>query len=269
VTTRIPLIFTWALLASAGSGHAATHYVDLNSSAPTPPYTNWATAATVIQDAVDAAAAGDEIMVTNGLYAAGGRAVGTNVLVNRVAVDKPLALRSVNGPQVTVIQGYQVPGTTNGDGAIRCVYLTNGATLSGFTLTNGATRTTGDWEEQSGGGVWCESATAVVSNCVIAGNMAYDGGGGAYGGTLNHCTLSGNSVTGGSGAGGGAHRCIMYNCTLNSNSASGIGGGAYESKLNHCTLTGNSVSEGGGVAGCTLNHCTLGGNSATNCLFQH
>ncbi len=64
--------------------------------------------------------------------------VGTNLLGNRVAVDKLVTLRSVNGPQFTVIQGYQVPGVTNGDGAIRCVYLANGASLSSFTLANGS-----------------------------------------------------------------------------------------------------------------------------------
>jgi hypothetical protein len=45
--------------------------VDVNSTNATPPYTDWTTAATNIQDAVDAA-------VTNGTYATGGRNVVTN-----------------------------------------------------------------------------------------------------------------------------------------------------------------------------------------------
>src|SRR4030095_4598869 len=110
------------LLASAGSALATVRYVDLNSTSAAPPYTSWATAATNIQDAVDVAVAGDEIVVTNGIYATGGRAVANEDFpVNRVAVEKPLTLRSFNGPKFTTIDG----GYSD-----RCVYLTDGASFS-------------------------------------------------------------------------------------------------------------------------------------------
>ena len=117
-------------------------------------------------------------MVTNGVYATGGRAVYT-ATTNRVAVDKPLVLRSVKGPEATIIQGEQAPACGCSNTAIRCVYLTNDAVLSGFTLTNGAA--------PSGGGVFCESASALVTNCVLAGNVASWSGGGSFRGTLTHC----------------------------------------------------------------------------------
>src|SRR5438445_11232818 len=101
-------------LAIGGTSFAATHYVDLNSTNATPPYTNWTTAATNIQEAVDAAVAGDEIVATNGTYHA-------------VRVDKPLNVRSVNGRAASTVLG--------GAPFVRCVYLTNGPTLSGVTLT--------------------------------------------------------------------------------------------------------------------------------------
>src|SRR5438067_2510200 len=105
-----------ALLLSCASALAAVHYVDLNSTNATPPYTNWTTAAITIQDAVDAALAGDEVVVTNGLYAP---------IQYRT---NGLSVRSINGPRFTVING----GHSN-----PCAALTSGASLSGFTLTNG------------------------------------------------------------------------------------------------------------------------------------
>jgi predicted outer membrane repeat protein len=163
-------------------------------------------------------------------------------------------VRSVNGAAVTMIDGQD---------AVRCVALTNGAALSGFTLTRGhaVSGCIGNLcTSLTGGGVWCQSGGAVVSNCVLTGNSAGEGGG-ANGVTLYNCTLSGNSAY----EGGGAIVCTLYNCTLSGNSASSIGGGANVSALFNCTLTGNSATDsGGGAVYSTLNNCTLSGNSAGN-----
>ena len=270
------LLLLLALLLAANAP-AAVRYVNSASPHPAPPFGAWTNAAVTIQAAVDASAPGDEIIVTNGIYFTGGRAV-FGTMTNRVAVDRAVTVRSVNGPGVTILQGRRVPGATNGDGAMRCAYLTNGATLCGFTLTNGATRIAGDFNrEQSGGGVWCESVSAVVSNCTLAGNSANWVGGGAYGGALNNCVVTSNSAY----YGGGAYVSALRKSLLKGNLASDTGGGAYAGTLTNCTLTGNSADQGGGSYGATLDGCSLRTNLATygggayaqsstlnNCIFM-
>src|SRR4051812_44344120 len=87
---------------------AAVRYVDAGGAGPVPPYASWATAATNIQDAVDAATTGDTVLVTNGIYRYGGKNI--TELTNRVLITNAIIVQSINGPQVTVIEGYRVPG---------------------------------------------------------------------------------------------------------------------------------------------------------------
>jgi hypothetical protein len=261
---------------------AGTHYVNLNSANPTPPYTNWGTASLTIQDAIDVAAGGDEIVVTNGVYATGGRAV-YGSLTNRAAVDRPVTVRSVNGPGFTVIQGYQLPGTTNGDGAVRCVYLTNGASLSGFTLTGGATRDSGSFQENVGGGICCESTSAWISNCVITANSASWHASAVIYGTLNNCTIRSNTparLTPGAvyesvlnecdlvgNIGGAAANATLLNCLIRSNNISpAVSWAGYSAvtwgRLTNCTLLANSaLFSGGGASFATLVHCRFINNT--------
>jgi len=244
--------------------NATDRFVNLNNPTPASPYTDWSNAATTIQDAIDAANPGDLILVTNGVYQTGVRTV--YGMDNRVAVTKPVTVRSVNGPAVTQILGYQLPGPTNGAGAVRCVYLTNGAALSGFTLTKGATQISGDVAKNlSGGGVWGEGSNVVVSNCTLTGNWASANGGGAYGCTLIDCTVASNAAAPFfSTFGGGAFGSVLSNCTLIRNFAK-TGGGTFSSTLNNCTLTNNTAyGDGGGAYNSTLNGCILTGNWATN-----
>ena len=193
-STRIFRVVILGLLAwySCASVFGKTLYVVQDNVNAMAPYTNWATAAATIQQAIDVAEVDDTVLVTNGVYATGGRVTPGASLTNRIVVTNAIIVRSVNGPSNTVICG-QGP---RGDNAVRCAYLANGAMLCGFTLSNGCTRTSGDYsKDMNGGGVY--AANAVVSNCLITGNSASYGGGGTYGGTVNNCIVYYNSANSG------------------------------------------------------------------------
>ncbi len=263
------------------------YYADVSNPSPIPPYTNWATAATSLQQAIAAGTTpGRLVLVTNGVYTGTGLAV-TGSLSNSVVLSNAVVLRSVNGPDATVIQPSPTPR--------RAAFVGSNSFLIGFTLKGGITSFTGDAiNDRSGGGLWCEPG-GVVSNCIVTGNRAQYHGGGAYqgtfydclftnnsfgftnsafggavfGGTLYRCTLVSNWTSLDITFGSGAARSTLYNCTVAGNYGSGgggsggTGGGAFLSTLYNSTLANNRSDFGGGSASNTLWNCVLTGNIAS------
>jgi len=146
-----------------------------------------------IQDAIDNSDPMDEIVVADGTW--------TGTGFTEIKVDKPITLRSENGPSNCVID-------CNGSGtAIHMSWDTS--EVSGFTITNA-----GKSAVRIDGGT--------LSNCVITGNKGSSGGGiyswsgspvikdnnfantGAgmycYGGNVITSSIISNNVTGGSGS---------------------------------------------------------------------
>jgi hypothetical protein len=222
--TLIPALAVVCLLLAGPPAPAIVRYVGVSNSAPASPYTSWSAAATNIQQAIDVSSAGDEIVVTNGVYETGGRVLISNY-TNRIVVPPSVTVRSVNGLAVTIIRG--IPGI--GASAARCAYLDEGATLSGFTLADGGNECT-------------------LSNCTVSGNSAWEGGG-AHGSTLINCAVTRNSA---GTVGGGVVGGTLVNCTLTGNSTAGSAGGAHESALENCVVYFNAAPSGSNYAGGTV-----------------
>ncbi|MCG3126375.1 MAG: hypothetical protein CHACPFDD_01210 [Phycisphaerae bacterium] len=112
-----------------------------------------------IQEALDAASAGDSVLVLGGTY-------WENVNFNGV----DLTLMSVSGPAVTTINGNALgPCVTFNSGETRA------ALLEGFTLTNGLGEPIAS--ARIGGGVRCLLSSPTIRGNVFSGNLASYGGG--------------------------------------------------------------------------------------------
>lgn len=142
-----------AIFSFATPGYSSTYYVP----------DDFAT----IQEAIDNTVTGDTVLVRAGTY-----------LENIDYLKKHITIRSVSGPELTVIDGNQT-------GSVVTMDDVNGAVLEGFTLTNG--------KSLRGGGIngtlsWCS-----IRNNIIHDNIASISGGGIYsaGGS---CTIEENII---------------------------------------------------------------------------
>ena len=205
--------------------------------------TTWATAKKTIQAAIDAAQAGNLILVHNGEYGA------------VTATNQAITIQSVNGAATTVIDGNgAAPAASLG------TLTTHTATvLAGFTLRNG--------RYTYGGGV----AYGTANDCVITNNTA-SGGGGSYRGVRNRCLIAGNFA----GDGGGVRHGVLNNCAIIGNTAYQNGGGAYGGTLNNCTVADNTADVGGGgtyddggLYPCVVNNSIVWGNTVGGAANNH
>jgi len=238
-------------------------YVKTNGT-PVPPYNTWATAATNINDAVNAVIPGGRVWVTNGTYD------------GEVVIRKSCTVQSVNGPEVTIIDGRGSNRCVKMDGVVYSV-------LDGFTLTNGVTPNGDILGDKAGGGVLLREY-AVVQNCIIRGNRGMYGGGAACynskfryeAGTISNCVIEGNFAD--TFYGGGvrlAYGGYLTHSLVRNNRGADTAGGVYfeglggymENSLIAGNVATSGLAVGGGVemygGGCMAN-CTIVSNRANH-----
>ncbi|MBN1669387.1 MAG: right-handed parallel beta-helix repeat-containing protein [Kiritimatiellae bacterium] len=244
------------------------------------PGAEWSNAFHTIQGAVDAAADGDTVLVTNGVYASGGGGSIATPSLSRVCVTNAVRVVSAGGPANTIIVGEPDSETGGcGSNAVRGVLLTAGAELSGFSVTGGWTWVTGNaGTDRAGGGVRCEGG-GLVTNCVLAYNTASGNGGGFFcnsgGGALYDSVAMSNVAY----RGGGAYviQASVMDCAITRNQAILSGGGVYggnDAWVENCEVSCNIVDDdpsgncdGGGAlltGSGVMRSCVVCSNSAPN-----
>ncbi len=231
--------------------------------------TGWATAASAdpitvcwdgsgdfltIQEGIDAAANGDEVVVCDGTYTGDGNK-------NLDFGGKLITVRSETGPDDCIIDC-----AGSGRGFCFDSGATTDAVIDGFAIING--------NATLGGGVYCvNSSSPTIANCTISGHEGYVGAG-VYcndhcSPTLINCRISDNAVSGG----GGGIYCREYcnptiiSSTIAENSADGYGGAVYCMANSHptfanCTISGNAAQSCGGAIYCGHSDLTF-----TNCMI--
>jgi hypothetical protein len=205
-----------------------------------------------IQDAVDAALDGHEILVYPGTYTS----TGDNVVD---MMGKAVWLHSSDGPETTIIDG---------EGVRRGILSDSGETaktmIEGFTIQNCYATPYAGWSNYRLGGGALIISSPTISNCIFDNNFAEyinDGYGGGlfYGDTATQCDsvftdcifTNNTSDDVGGGVFGYNGTPEFVNCTIMGNTSYASGGGMYSGNdtpiLTNCFITNNTAPYGGGI----------------------
>ncbi|MCH8824301.1 MAG: hypothetical protein IH984_12450 [Planctomycetes bacterium] len=206
-----------------------------------------------IQEAIDAAMEGDEVVVAPGTYF-------ENIDLHSDAIS----VSSSGGPDVTTIDAGgngTVVSCIRGEGNPPCSII-----LDGFTITGG-----------NSGGMVNQGSSPTVMNCIFLGNSANFGGGMQNNGqspTVMNCLFLDNSAEFGGGMGNLGSSPTVINCTFSGNTATDSGGGMQNNgegpgagtMVINCTFSGNTATNNGGgihngFSNPTVTNCILWGDS--------
>jgi hypothetical protein len=202
----------------------------------------------IIQAGIDAASAGDTVLVAPGEYV---------ITVPITFRGKAITVRSEAGPDETTIRMGTPADTNRGSVVIFENNETTSSVLDGFAITEGRSCWFDEYGASAGGGIVFNASSGTIRDCAIVQNRA------EYGGGI-----------------GCAHQCstVLIDCTIAENLCEEDGGGVFTFDgcsmiLTNCIIKGNSntgVDNNGGGVSCgqnsfvTMTDCIVSGNSSTN-----
>jgi len=169
-----------------------------------------------IQAAIDSSSYGDEVLVYDGIYKE-----------NIDFQGKRIIVRSVHGAYRTIIDSASSESVVK----FRSAEGTD-SRLDGFSIRNGS--------DLRGSGIYCNSSSPTIANCIISDNYLQKPYGNSTGGGI-YCAYNSSPT--------------IINCIINNNTASS-GGGIYcwyysSPKIINCTISNNNASSYGGGICCT------------------
>ena len=266
-TTKVSYTGVKLYVDSTGADYSTAQ---INGETATRTTSTWANPYRYLQNAINAASAGDVIFVKAGtyypthkrgttVYTEGDKEIRSATFTMKNGVDvyggfagtETYAWQRVAG-NVTILNGDLKRNATVADYAYNVVFanVASYTYLNGVTVVNGnANAVSGDALYVSGvtnygGGINGQNANLVNISVTASGCTANNAGGGYYISTNYNCTASGCTANYGGGYYGGTN----YNCTASG--CTGMYGAGFSGTIYNCISVGNKITSTAGSRGC-------------------